>query len=59
MHVNTLSISEHYYLSDTICFSILFITHLLNLRGVTLLFIFKCLYTCIYRMKIDSAFLFE
>lgn len=40
------------------CFSIPFIVRLLNSRGVNLLFIFKCLYTCIYRMKIDKAFLF-
>lgn len=61
MHIDTLS-GIHVHVKGTQyvqtlsldVFPFLIITRLLNLRGVNLLFIFKCLYTCLYRMKIDK-----
>lgn len=58
VHVKALSMSKHHHLYDTTFFFpiLSFIVRLLNLRGMNLLFIFKCLYTCIYRMKTYKAF---
>lgn len=55
VHVNTLTMSNIIIFIDHMFYS--FFYHL-DCRGLNELFIFKCLYTCIYRMKIKKAFFF-
>lgn len=51
-------VQTHFYFCVSNQYFLVFIMCLLSCRGTDLVFIFKCLYTCIYRMKFDKAFWF-